>query len=79
MPNLQIIEMNWLGGLELVEKTQILVAPQQIPENSPYKSYKASNSIGFPLDFEDTRLPAKEKVLAVIVNGKAKVYTVRDQ
>ena len=79
LQNLQIIEMNWLGGLELVDKNEILVPPQQIPERSPYQSYIASNSIGFPVDFVDERLPAKEKVLAVIINGKAKVYTVRDQ
>lgn len=79
MKHLQIIEMNWLGGLELVDKNEILVAPQTIPEQSPYKSYKSSNSIGFPLDYVDERLPAKERVLAVIVNDKAKVYTIRDQ
>ncbi len=78
MRHLRIVEMNWFGGLELVDKNQILVPPQQIPERSPYQSYKNSNSIGFPVDFVDERLPAKEKVLAVILNDRAKVYTVRD-
>ena len=41
----------------------------------PYGPYKTNNDmILFPVDPLDERLPAKERVLAVIINGNAKVY-----
>ncbi len=40
----------------------------------PYGSYKTNNSLLFPITYEDDRLPPKERVHAVIVNDKVKVY-----
>ena len=41
---------------------------------SPYGNYPANSSIMFPINFDDNRLHAKERVLGVIINGKAKAY-----
>lgn len=40
----------------------------------PYGSYISNTSINFPINFTDNRLHPKERVLGVIVNGKAKAY-----
>ncbi|TDI64354.1 MAG: DUF3179 domain-containing protein [Bacteroidetes bacterium] len=72
-----IIEMNW-EGRTLLNTNKSLYTGQDLPAGGPYESYKTSNSIGFPVSFTDSRLLAKEKVLAVIINGKAKVYRAND-
>ena len=74
---LQIIEMNW-EGRALLTTDQMLDTGQLLPANSPYQSYKASPSVGYPISFEDSRVSAKEKVLAIINNNKAKVYRTTD-
>ena len=77
MDQLQIIEMNW-DGRALLSSNKTLDTGQQLPASSPYQSYKLSPSIGYPVSYEDPRVPAKEKVLAVISNNKAKVYRTSD-
>lgn len=41
---------------------------------NPYGTYPTNRTINFPINFEDERLHAKERVLGVVVNGKAKAY-----
>lgn len=41
---------------------------------NPYGNYPVNSSIMFPVNFDDNRLHAKERVLGVIINGKAKAY-----
>lgn len=41
---------------------------------NPYGSYPTNTSVSFPINFEDDRLHPKERVLGVILNGKAKAY-----
>jgi len=44
----------------------------------PYGDYRTNDDqINFPLSFDDQRLPRKERVHGIIVNGKAKVYRFR--
>lgn len=40
----------------------------------PYGDYKNSKQLIFPVKYEDNRLHKKERVHAIIVNGKARVY-----
>lgn len=40
----------------------------------PYGSYKTDDHLIFPVKYQDTRLHKKERVYAVIINGKARVY-----
>lgn len=40
----------------------------------PYGDYKTSESLIFPVSNFDERLPAKERVLGLIIEGEAKVY-----
>ncbi len=41
----------------------------------PYGDYRTNDLVSYPLAFRDDRLPLKERVFGVIINGKAKVYT----
>lgn len=48
-------------------------------DQTPYSGYKENNDlIYYPLDYNDARLPNKERVHAVIINNEAKVYTFDD-
>lgn len=41
----------------------------------PYGDYKTNHErLSFPLTYEDNRIPNKERVMAVIINEKSKVY-----
>lgn len=40
----------------------------------PYGTYRDDNNIFYPMTYQDTRLPVKERVHAVIVDDKVKVY-----
>ena len=43
----------------------------------PYSDYRTNQaSLLFPIDKTDTRLPTKERVLGVIINGQAKAYSL---
>ncbi|MEQ8702304.1 MAG: DUF3179 domain-containing (seleno)protein [Phaeodactylibacter sp.] len=44
----------------------------------PYGDYKSSALVAYPLLYDDDRLPKKQRVFSVIVNGKARVYQFSD-
>ncbi|GJM28878.1 MAG: hypothetical protein DHS20C17_15130 [Cyclobacteriaceae bacterium] len=77
LEQLQVIELNW-EGRALLSGNITLDTGQELPAGSPYQSYKVSPSIGYPISYEDSRVPTKEKVLAIILNDKAKVYRASD-
>lgn len=45
---------------------------------STYDDYKANSLVSFPLSVVDDRLPAKDRVLGIIINNQAKVYSFSD-
>lgn len=64
LPNLENVEvLSYNTGFDYDYKT------------FPYGDYRTEdNQIFFPIGYRDNRVPAKEIVLGVIVNGEAKVY-----
>jgi len=44
----------------------------------PYGDYKTNDVVTYPLLYEDNRLPLKERVFCIIIDGKAKVYRLSD-
>lgn len=44
----------------------------------PYGDYKTSALVAYPILYDDDRLPRKERVFSVIVNGEARVYQFSD-
>lgn len=46
---------------------------------NPYESYITNHDwISYPLEFEDNRIPNKERVFGIMINGKAKAYQFKD-
>ena len=43
---------------------------------NPYEEYAKSQGTLFPTNFKDKRLPAKAWIIGVIINGKAKAYSL---
>ena len=82
IPNrINSIEMSWRGVFKFQKPSEIL------SENTgyirdydlyPYGTYKSSDHLLFPITFTDDRIHPKERVLALILNDKAKVYTLED-
>ncbi len=72
------VEMTWAGAKKLASTVKILSDNNSRGRDYnkyPYGDYRTNNErINYPLDFKDDRLPAKERVLAIIINNKAKAY-----
>ncbi len=77
---LQAIETDWETWVASYPNTLIMNEDTGIDrnyENYPYGDYRTNNAnIIFPVSPMDTRLPAKERVLAIIENGDNKVYSI---
>ncbi|MGB1242157.1 MAG: DUF3179 domain-containing (seleno)protein [Chitinophagales bacterium] len=78
-----LVETTWAAWKEMYPQTE--VASTNTGHVRLYGTYPYTNRDGddyrydndfliFPITYEDTRLPQKERVLGVIVGGKAKVY-----
>lgn len=71
------LETTW-GAWKLVDPTPNVVSgiqEQGHPYNTfPYGDYPTNDRITYPLLFEDNRLPPKERVFGVIIDGTCSVY-----
>jgi hypothetical protein len=72
------VETTWKSWKKMFPETKVVSTQTGFSRNYglyPYGTYKTNNnSFLFPYDPKDNRLPGKERVLGVLVNGKAKVY-----
>jgi len=72
------VEITWEGARKLSTQLRVLTEDTGEVRNYdlyPYGDYRTNNDqINFPLDVEDDRIPAKERVLGVILNNRVKVY-----
>ncbi len=76
------IELSWAGAKLLADELKVLstnTSPNRDYNSYPYGDYRTNNSqINYPLEYKDDRIPAKERVLAVIINDKVKAYRFQD-
>ena len=71
----------WASWLESYPDTQVLLKPEEARgDSTPYAKYfEDPDRLGiFGRGIEDHRLPPKETVLAVKVQGSSKVYSYKD-
>lgn len=72
------VETTWKTWKEMFPQTKVVSTQTGFSRNYsryPYGSYKTdNNTFLFPYDPKDNRLPGKERVLGIIINGKVKVY-----
>ena len=65
---------SWLAS---EPKTKILIPPEPNHfdyNESAYTAYAEADSVGFPLEARDRRFHAKELMVGVVVDGKARAY-----
>ena len=75
-----IVETKWSTWRQMFPGSEVLSRQTGISRdyNSyPYGDYRTSDQLFFPVSNEDPRLPRKDRVLGVIVNGRAKAFPVR--
>jgi hypothetical protein len=74
-----LFETHWDTWKSMYPETQVLSEETGHTRNYsryPYGDYKTSNSLIFPVNNEDDRLHRKERVLGVLVDGRAKAYSI---
>ncbi len=75
---LQVVETTWGTWRAMFPDTRVLSTQTGHSRSYgvyPYGSYKTNNQFFlFPVSPRDSRLPAKDRVLGVIIDGRAKVY-----
>lgn len=75
--NYMVLETKWETWKKLYPESKIMNFDTGFGRNYgsyPYGNYREDKRLIFPVKYLDTRLHEKERVHAVIVNGKARVY-----
>ncbi len=74
----RVVETTWATWKEMYPQSKVVSTNTGFSrnyQNFPYGDYRTNNSnIIFPVNPEDNRLPKKERVLGVIVNGDSRAY-----
>jgi hypothetical protein len=73
--------MNWEGVKKLNKSTFLLSENTGFSRKYdvyPYGDYRASPNLLFAITYTDDRLHPKERVMAIMINDKAKVYQFED-
>lgn len=74
----QLVETSWKTWKTIFPETKVMSTQTGYNRNYdryPYGNYRTNHeSLFFPVEFEDNRLPWKERVLGVILGGDAKAY-----
>ncbi len=78
----QVLETKWSTAKQLYREPLVMTTETGFGKDytvNPYESYITDNDwLSYPIEYEDDRLPNKERVLGVIINGKAKVYQFKN-
>lgn len=78
----QVVETNWGTWRSMFKAVPILSNKTQYARDYgefPYGDYRTNDDfMAFPLTYDDDRLPRKERVHGVVLNGTAKVYRLQD-
>jgi len=72
-----MVETDWKTWKEMYPSSQVLTTDTGKNRNYgtyPYGNYRTSSNLNFPISITDDRLHVKERVLGVLINGKAKAY-----
>ncbi len=77
----QLVETTWATWKEMYPDTRVLSTNTGYDRDYttyPYGDYKNNGDLLFPVTNLDNRLPRKERVLGVVVDGSAKAYRFDD-
>ena len=74
----RVVETTWATWKEMFPQSKVVSTNTGFSrnyQNFPYGDYRSNNdNILFPVKPEDNRLPKKERVLGIVVNGTSKAY-----
>jgi uncharacterized protein DUF3179 len=76
----QVLETTWSTWKTMYPQTVVVsqnTGHSRNYQEYPYGSYRETDGLIFSVSVLDARLPQKERVLGVIVNGKVKVYRIK--
>jgi hypothetical protein len=77
----RVVETTWKTWKEMFPNSTVVTTNTGFSRNYaqyPYGDYKSNNfNLLFPVSIDDERLPKKERVLGLIQNKKAKIYTFK--
>lgn len=74
-----MLETTWGTWKKMFPQTQVLSDETGFNRNYqryPYDSYREDSYLIFPISNDDTRLERKERVLGILIDGKAKAYSI---
>ncbi|MBN4062142.1 MAG: hypothetical protein COA57_02165 [Flavobacteriales bacterium] len=78
----QVVETTWKTWKEMYPSTKVVSENTGHNRNYgayPYGDYITNNSkLLFPVNNEDSRLPNKERAHGILINSKAKVYSIEE-
>lgn len=72
-----LVETTWKTWQEFYPNSSVLTTNTGFSRSYgtyPYGNYITSSNLNFPISVSDDRLHVKERVLGVVIDGKAKVY-----
>lgn len=82
METFPVIETTWQTWKKIIDEPLVLTTETGVGkdyETNPYEHYITNHDLlAFPVEYDDTRLPRKERVLGVVINGKARAYRFQD-
>ena len=79
--NFSVLETSWKTWKTIFPETKVLSSNTGYDwdyDTDPHGDYATNNSISYPLVYYDNRIPSKERVHGIIINGKAMVYRFSD-
>ena len=82
MSTIQVLETSWEAWKQILGSPNLLTTNTGFSKNydiNPYAGYLSNQeALSYPVEYHDTRLPSKERVLGVVINDKAKAYRFQD-
>lgn len=76
-----LVETTWATWKKMYPETLVVSSNTGYPRDYtvyPYRDYKTSDHLIFPIEVEDDRLHPKERILGVLLNDEAKVFRFED-
>lgn len=82
MNTIRVLETSWEAWRQILGSLNVLTTDTGFSKNyevNPYDGYLTNETaLSYPVEYHDTRLPNKERVLGVVINEKAKAYRFQD-
>ena len=73
-----LLETTWQTAKNIINEPLVMTTETGYGKDyttNPYEAYlNAENSLSYPVDYRDDRLPLKDRVFGIHIDGAARVY-----